>query len=80
MNEEQMGLASRGQEQPGMQEMVQKVAELLAQGVTPEELMSKGIPKEVIQMAMQMIQAQQQVPEQPRQVMPPEGLAGRGMM
>lgn len=83
---EEIGLASRMQSQnegPGIQEMVQKVAELLAQGVSPEELIAKGIPEQVIQMAMQMIQSQQetqQVPEQPRQVMPPEGLAGRGMM
>ena len=83
---EEIGLASRMQSQnegPGIQEMIQKVAELLAQGVTPEELVSKGVPKEVIQMAVKMLQSQeqvQQVPEQPRQAMPPDGLASRGMM
>lgn len=41
---------------------VEEVAQLLMQGVEPEELLEQGIPAEVIQQAIQMLmqQAQQQ--------------------
>ena len=61
MNEQQMGLAAQGSapQGPTTEQIVQKVAELLAQGVTAEQLMEKGVPKEIIQMAMQLLQSQQ---------------------
>ena len=80
-----MGLAAQGGMQgPTQEQIVMKVAELLAQGVTAEQLMEKGVPKEIIQMAMQLLQSQQgqQLPQvDPVQGVPNDGgLASRGMM
>ena len=85
---EQIGLAAQGgmqeQQGPTQEQLVMKVAELLAQGVTAEQLMEKGVPKEIIQMAMQLLQSQQgqQLPQvDPVQGVPNDGgLASRGMM
>lgn len=80
---DEQGLAAQGQMQgqqgPTTEQMVQKVAELLAQGVTPEQLIEKGVPQEIIDMAMQLLQQGQQV-QQPAQVMTEDGLASRGRM
>ena len=84
---EQIGLAAQGsiqeQQGPTQEQLVMKVAELLAQGVTAEQLMEKGVPKEIIQMAMQLLQSQQgqQMPQaEPVQGVPSDGgLASRGM-
>ena len=84
---EQVGLAAQGgmqeQQGPTQEQLVMKVAELLAQGVTAEQLMEKGVPKEIIQMAMQLLQSQQgqQMPQvEPVQGVPNDGgLASRGM-
>jgi len=76
MNEQQ-GLAQQqamGGGQQGMQteEMLKQVVQLLMQGVTPEELMAKGVPQEVIEAAMRIMQQQQM-----QQQAPAEGLAGQ---
>lgn len=90
---DEQGLAAQGQPQgqqgPSTQEIVQKVAELLAQGVTPEQLLAKGVPQEIIDMAMQLLQQQQGQNQQqvdpsqgqPQMPMQPSdgGLASRGM-
>lgn len=84
---EQMGLAAQGgmQEQQGatQEQLVMKVAELLAQGVTPEQLNAQGVPMDVIEMAMRLLQSQQgqQIPQvEPVQgVSSDGGLASRGM-
>lgn len=44
------------------QQMVQQVVALLQQGISPEELAQQGVPVEVIQMAIQMLQQQPQAP------------------
>lgn len=56
--EELGGLAQKSQRQPTPQEVV----ELLKQGVRPEELLKYGIPQELIQAAMQMLQQEMQMP------------------
>ena len=60
---EQVGLAAQGQMQgqqgPTQEQLVMKVAELLAQGVTPEQLNAQGVPMDVIEMAMRLLQSQQ---------------------
>jgi hypothetical protein len=84
MNEQ--GLAAQGQmqQEPTTEQLVMKVAELMAQGVTAEQLMQQGVPKEIIDMAMQVLQSQQG--QQQPQVEPVQGglndggLASRGMM
>ena len=84
---EQMGLAAQGgmqeQQGPTQEQIVMKVAELLAQGVTPEQLRAKGVPQEIIEMAVQLLQSQQgqQLPQaEPVQGVPNDGgLASRGM-
>ena len=81
---EQMGLAAQGGMQgPTQEQIVMKVAELLAQGVTPEQLNAQGVPMDVIEMAMRLLQSQQgqQLPQaEPVQGVPDGGLASRGMM
>lgn len=63
--EENMGLAGQGLQEQAlpqrnqMEEMVQKVAQLLQQGATPEELLQMGVPQEVIDMAIQLVSNQQ---------------------
>ena len=56
------GLAQQMVQQPQQpqinEDMVKQVAQLLAQGMTPEELLERGVPKEVIEMAMQVISSQ----------------------
>lgn len=84
---EQMGLAAQGgmqeQQGPTQEQLVMKVAELLAQGVTPEQLNVQGVPMDVIEMAMRLLQSQQgqQMPQaEPVQGVPSDGgLASRGM-
>lgn len=84
---EQMGLAAQGsmqeQQGPTQEQIVMKVAELLAQGVTPEQLNAQGVPMDVIEMAMRLLQSQQgqQIPQvEPVQGVPSDGgLASRGM-
>lgn len=68
----EQGLAQ--QQVPQGQEMIAKVVELLMQGMTPEELVQKGVPPEIVQQAIAMIQ-QQQVQQQPQAG--DVGLAGR---
>ncbi len=70
MNGEMMGLAGQGMQEQGMQEqalpkqdemeqMVVQVAQLIMQGATPKELLQMGVPQNVIDMAMQLVQSQQ---------------------
>jgi len=61
---EEQGLAQQaaggmpqGMSREEMMQLVQQVAELLKQGVSPEQLMQKGVPEEIIDMAMQMVGA-----------------------
>ena len=70
MNEEMLALAGQGMQEQGMQEqalpqqdemeqMVVQVAQLIMQGASPEELLQMGVPQNVIDMAMQLVQSQQ---------------------
>ena len=70
MNEEIMGLAGQGAQEQAMQEqalpqrdemeqMIAQVAQLIMQGATPQELLQMGVPQNVIDMAMQLVQSQQ---------------------
>ena len=80
---EQMGLAAQGgMQEPTQEQIVMKVAELLAQGVTPEQLNTQGVSMDVIEMAMRLLRSQQgqQMPQaEPVQGVPDGGLASRGM-
>lgn len=70
MNEEIMGLAGQGVQEQAMQEpalpqrdemeqMIVQVAQLIKQGATPQELLQMGVPQNVIDMAMQLVQSRQ---------------------
>lgn len=73
MNEEIMGLAGQGvqgqqeqvmQEQAlpqrdEMEQMIVQVAQMIMQGATPQELLQMGVPQNVIDMALQLVQSQQ---------------------
>lgn len=74
MNEQGLAQQAGGQGPMVDPEMVQQVAQALMQGMTPEELVAKGVPQEVIEAAIAIVQAQaaQQQQVQPGQ----EGLAG----
>jgi len=81
--EPQAGLAGIGAQQGQAQGQgqgqisVEQVAQMLMQGVKPEELLAQGIPQAVIEQAIALLQAQvdQQQAQQPQQA-PQEGLAG----
>ena len=70
------GLAEQGMAQVDPQ-MVQQVATMLAQGVSPEELMSQGVPQQVVEMAMAMLQ--EQAAQQQQTQVAPDGLAARAL-
>lgn len=59
---EEMGLAqaaaAQGSGVPGAGQMpsVEEIAALLAQGITPEELKAAGVPMQLIEQAMAMLQ------------------------
>ena len=70
MNEEITGLAGQGVQELALQEqalpqrdemeqMVAQVAQLIMQGATPQELLQMGVPQNVIDMAMQLVQSHQ---------------------
>ncbi len=70
------GLAQQSAQpvQSGSSEMIKKVIELLQNGVSPEELISKGVPPEIVQEAMNILNSQQ-MPQQQGADMGPVGLA-----
>ena len=65
-----VGLAGQGMQEQGMQEqalpqqdemeqLVVQVAQLIMQGATAQELLQMGVPQNVIDMAMQLVQSHQ---------------------
>ena len=82
---DEQGLAAQGQmqQEPTTEQLIMKVAELMAQGITAEQLNAQGVPMDVIEMAMRLLQSQQgqQIPQaEPVQGVPSDGgLASRGM-
>ena len=82
---EQMGLAGQGmgpQDGSGNRQMIEQVKAALMQGMSPEELVQNGVPQEVVQMAIQELQAEQgqQAQAQGPAVTPAgQGLAGQGV-
>ena len=60
-----MGLAGQGMQEQAlpqqneMEQMVAQVAQLIMQGATAQELLQMGVPQNVIDMAMQLVQSQQ---------------------
>ena len=62
-----------GQEQGGI--TIEDVIKALMQGISPEELVKAGVPPEMIQQAIQMMQSQMQGQQAPQQ----GGLSQAGM-
>jgi hypothetical protein len=56
--EEQQGLSASGAggNEAKMQELVEQVVQMLQQGTSPEELLQMGVPEEIIQYALQMLE------------------------
>lgn len=83
MNEEMMGLAGQGMQgqvlpqRDEMEQMVVQVAQMIMQGATVEELLQMGVPQNVIDIAMQLVQSQQGSVTGPTQN---AGLAGSGLL
>ena len=61
MNEQGLGQMMAPQQGPSMED-VEKVAMMLQQGMDPKELMAQGVPVELIEAAIQMLQAEQSGP------------------
>ena len=65
MEEQMMGLAGQGIQEQALpqqdetEQMVVQVAQLIMQGATAQELLQMGVPQNVIDMAMQLVQSQQ---------------------
>jgi hypothetical protein len=68
----QQGGQGQGQ---GNQELIAKVIQLLQQGVSPEELIQNGVPQEVVEQAINILNGKaQQGPTQP------QGLGAQAVM
>jgi hypothetical protein len=88
MGEEEMGLAQKaaaggvggvGQQMPTVEEL----AQLLMQGITPEELAEAGVPTQLIEQAIALAKQMAQAPQQQQQQQPmgsTQGLAGKAAM
>jgi uncharacterized protein (DUF433 family) len=59
---------------------VEELAQLLMQGITPEELAEAGVPTQLIQQAITMAQQMAQAPQQQQSMGPTQGLAGKAAM
>jgi hypothetical protein len=87
MGEEEIGLAQKaaaegagglGQQMP----TVEEIAQLLMQGITPEELAEAGVPTQLIEQAIALAKQMSQDPQQQQQqpMGPTQGLAGKAAM
>lgn len=78
--QQQVG-SPQGMSQEEMMQIVQQVANLLKQGVSPEELKAKGVPEEIIDMALQMVGMPDHDNDADNVGMPQamDGLAARGV-
>jgi len=56
--EEQQGLSASGagNNEAKMQELIEQVVQMLQQGTSPEELLQMGVPEEIIQYALEMLE------------------------
>ena len=73
-----------GQRQMTPQEMVVQVKKMLMQGIAPEEILSQGVPKEIVIQAITELQqelaAQQQSQPVAEEPVTQDGLAAQGTM
>ena len=72
---EEQGLAARGNAQ-AQQLTVAQVVQLLQQGYKPEDLISAGVPRELIEQAIVQLNQQAAGQQAQGQRNQPEGLAG----
>ena len=93
MMQQGQGLSTMGaQDAPDMQQdtgvqapanqqgiTIDDVIKALMQGATPEQLLQAGVPKEMIQQAIQILQQQAQQQGQGGQPQQPQGLSQVGM-
>lgn len=56
MNEQGLAEQSVGRTQPSMEEVLQEVIRMLEQGTTPEQLLEMGVPQELLEQALMMMQ------------------------
>jgi len=88
MMQQGQGLSTMGaqdapdQQDTGAQQQgitVEDVVKALMQGATPEQLLQAGVPEEMIQQAIQILQQQAQQQGQGGQPQQPQGLSQAGM-
>ena len=70
------GMGAQGDQQT--MAMIQEVMKLLVSGVSPEDIVAQGVPAEIVQMAMDQLNAQG-AQQQAQVKQPMEGLAAQGM-
>lgn len=56
MNEQGLAEQAMAGAQPSMEEVLQEVIRMLEQGTTPEQLLEMGVPQELLEQALMMLQ------------------------
>lgn len=59
MNEQGLAEQAMVGAQPSMEEVLQEVIRMLEQGTTPEQLLEMGVPQELLQQALMVMQQEQ---------------------
>lgn len=59
MNEQGLAEQAMVGAQPSMEEVLQEVIRMLEQGSTPEQLLEMGVPQELLQQALMLMQQEQ---------------------
>lgn len=59
MNEQGLAQQAMVGAQPSMEEVLQEVIRMLEQGSTPEQLLEMGVPQELLQQALMLMQQEQ---------------------
>jgi len=75
--EEEQGLA-----QSSVMQLLEQVVAMLMEGMSPQQLLQQGVPKEILEIAMQIVQQEQQAAQSqsaqvpPQQAVPQQAAAG----
>lgn len=72
------GNSVSAQPQNSQEDMLRQIIELLLQGTSPEELLQKGVPEELLIQAIEIIE-QQMASEQGGQAMQPQSGQSQGL-
>jgi hypothetical protein len=68
--EEEQGLA-----QSSVMQLLEQVVAMLMEGMSPQQLLQQGVPKEILEIAMQIVQQEQQAAQSQSAQVPPQQAA-----